>query len=156
MNNVNKNQRVAVWLNSIEPIFLNEKNQSRCYFLIFKNSVLANFAKENYPVRNLIFLSPKKEIAYPSFRDVIFKTDLALQLRRKKIRYVAVPHRSSKEIEQWARHNEVTLVGTPWRLQQELENKKYFDKMLKDHRVSSPKTISMEDPKKTWGIRFDK
>ena len=149
MTILNQKPKAAVWLNTIEPVFFAKQNQLSCSFLILKESkYLVDFARKNFPASNLIFLKSKRKIVYPSFQDVVFQTDLVQQLRRNNIKYLVVAHRSSKEIEKWAKNNQIKLIVTLWPLQKKLEDKIYFDKLLAKYRILSPKTILAKNPEK--------
>ncbi|PIR92885.1 hypothetical protein COT99_03765 [Candidatus Falkowbacteria bacterium CG10_big_fil_rev_8_21_14_0_10_43_10] len=142
---MNKKQKMALWLNMIEPIFLDKQNLAGCYIFVVKKSVLADFAAKNYPAEKLIFLNGLETAAGPSFHDIVFKTDLVSQLKQEGIKCLVIPHRSSEEIERWAKSNKIRLVVTPWKKQQQLEDKKYFDRLLKKFKIESPRTVSAKD-----------
>lgn len=114
---------------------------------VFKNSALYKFVLANFPAQQIIPLKyfGKNEELLPWSLDVsklIKKSDLTEQLVKRGVKYFFVPYRSSAFLEGWAKKNNLVLLVTPYSLQNKLEDKSYFDKLLKKQHIASPRTFN--------------
>jgi len=139
--------KTAILINSPEVLYLGSKNLRETYALVLKNSCLENFAEKNIPADRLIYFKQKTNVKITDalsvdFESLISKTDLTEQLLKKQIGLVVLPYRSSPKIEAWAKQHGFILAVTPYNLQVEFENKKYFDNFLKERGITSPPAIT--------------
>ena len=143
--------KIAVLINGIEPIFLSPDNKRGIFVVVLAGTSLEKFVKANFSVNNIVVIKPKTKSKKQllALIDLLNKTDIAPKLKAKGIKYFVVPHRSSEKIEAWAKKNKIKLIVTPLTLQQKLENKIYFDNLLKKNKIPSPPTLSATDLRKS-------
>lgn len=149
-------KKIAIFLNCLEPIFFSRMNQLSCYVLVDKESPLYSLAQKNLPASQVIPFSFSKKTKKHSISllKTLAEPDLVLQLKKNKITHFVVPHRLSKTLVLWSRKHKLKLIGIDLK-QQRLENKLYFDNLLKKNGLSSPRTLSLADLSgksrpKTW------
>ena len=138
--------KTAILINSPESIFLPQRDRQNLFAVVVKNSGLADLARQIFPPRRIIFLSYRSsqrssEPLSLDFSELLAKTDLTGQLLGRRIGFFCPPYRSSLKMEDWSRKTGIKLLVTPWAIQQKMENKRYFDDLLKKHKLPSPRTL---------------
>lgn len=129
---------IAVFINSIDPIFLETTYQKTLFVIVRKETDLETFTKINFQKDKIIAMDKadiKSSIKTSSFAKVLKKND---------IKYLFVPHRTSEGITKWCKKNNIKPLVTTLKQQKELENKLYFDKLLKKNKILSPKTFKTD------------
>ncbi|MDP2586160.1 MAG: ATP-grasp domain-containing protein [Candidatus Komeilibacteria bacterium] len=139
-----KQRRIAIFLNCLEPVFFSKTNQVSCFVLVEKNSVLHDFALKNLPASQIIpfDFTPKAKKKNLSYLQTLLEPDLLRQLKFNHITHFVIPHRLSQEMVLWSKKHGFKLVGMNLK-QQRLENKLYFDNLLKKNNLASPKTLTL-------------
>lgn len=137
---------LAVLANSSEHLALYQSQRRDFFIVVLVNTPLARFAAKNFDRHNIIVINYTGKIseALPwslQIDALIKKSDLTAKLVKAGVKYFMVPYRSSVWLEKWAAKNNFRLVVTPYEIQQQLENKSFFDKLLKKNRLPSPATI---------------
>src|SRR3989339_254577 len=136
--------KAAIVINAIEPVFFTAKHLFQCSILVQEQTPLAEFAVANFSCQKLIYFKAQAACEEPlTFAEILAKTNLGEQLVAQQIKYLVVPHRSSIFIEQWAKKRGIELMVTPWSTQKRLEDKIYFDNLLKKYRLASPPTVNL-------------
>ena len=136
-----KKNRIAIFLNCLEPIFLSPENKRSCFVIVEKSSFYSSFARSNFSAAKLIFFSKRKrKNGQISFWEMLKEPDLINRLKQKKITHFVVPHRYYAKIGEWAKKNNIKLIG-PVQSQQKYENKLFFDNFLKKNNISSPPMV---------------
>ncbi len=138
---------LAVMANSAEHLALLNRKNVNFYLVVLANTALFKFAAKNFNRQRIIPIKylGKVSAALPwslAIDDLIKKSDLTSKLAKAGVKYFMPPYRSSVWLEKWAAKNNFQLVVTPFKIQQQLENKSYFDKLLKKNNLPSPATIS--------------
>ena len=140
-----KHNKTAIFVDSLDPIFFNPADKQSCFATVTQGSMLGGFAKKNFPGSKLIFFKPAVKKNQNSLLSTLSQPDLLKSWQKNQISHFVVPHRFSQPILSWAKKNNFKLVG-PSINQQRLENKIYFDGLLKKYQLPSPpafdKTIS--------------
>lgn len=133
-------KRIAVLLNSIEPLFLPRKEQRALWGVVCDKSQLYSFAQKHcsFP---LIPITYKRERPLATLEEMIRGTDLTERLKRADITAIVVPHRSSGALVRWARAHGIELLGTPDTQQRFLEDKRSFDRLLRQFNVPVPERV---------------
>jgi hypothetical protein len=111
---------------------------------------LEKFAFKNFNRKRIIaysyhHLTKEKAPVSLTLDDLLTHTNFTSQLLKYKIKYIFIPYRSSKKLENWSKRQGIQLIVTPFFLQNNFENKKYFDNFLKRYKLSSPQTIIKND-----------
>jgi hypothetical protein len=65
-------------------------------------------------------------------------------MKEHNVSHLLVPHRYSRTLYVWAKSEHITLIGPPPTQQKNLENKLYFDSLLKKYTLPSPPTIQID------------
>jgi predicted ATP-grasp superfamily ATP-dependent carboligase len=136
--------RIAVIINSLDPVFLNQQNKQGLYIIVIKNTPLETFVHNNFNKDKIIAVTykTKKFNDILSYEEILEKTDLTARLKENKIDFYIVPHQNSKTVDRWSKRNKIKLIGSKLYFQERLENKIFFDRLLKKNRISSPPTIT--------------
>lgn len=129
--------KIAVFINSIDPVFLEKKHKKNLFVIVQKDTNCKIFAKNNFNKDQLIILN-KADI-----KSAIKIEAFATILKKNNIKYLFIPHRTSEEIDKWCKKNNIKPLVTELRQQKRLENKLYFDKLLKKNKIPSPKTLKL-------------
>ncbi|MDP2643294.1 MAG: ATP-grasp domain-containing protein [Candidatus Peregrinibacteria bacterium] len=124
-------------LQSYEILF--SKNSNNFFHIVINNHPEQDFFHANIRKDKLITIDYKKTetsdeelIKIPNFLD---------KLKEKKIDTYYINTLSLPPIEKWAKKNKIKLLSPSWTLQRTLEDKIFFDKLLKKNKISSPFSI---------------
>jgi predicted ATP-grasp superfamily ATP-dependent carboligase len=79
--------------------------------------------------------------------EVIAKTDINQKIKEFGITHFLPSYRNSLKIEAWVKENKLKILFSPFELQKRLENKIYFDKLLKKSQVASPASVVLNSIK---------
>ncbi len=120
------------------------RNQKNLSGIIVKGFSLERFARKNY-AGPLIRIMPTRSLSTISIDEAIAHTDLTKALLLKKISAIVVPGESSPLIRRWSRETGIRLIGTPLALQTKLEDKIYFDTLLRTWGISVPRRVTVAE-----------
>ncbi|MBI4253144.1 ATP-grasp domain-containing protein [Candidatus Uhrbacteria bacterium] len=135
-----KKKKIAVFLNSIEPLFLPKEEQRALWGIVCDKSPLHSFANMRCSF-SLLPIAYKKKRPLSTVEEMIRGTNLTATLKRASITAVVVPHRSSSILVRWARANGIELLGTNDAQQRFLEDKRSFDRLLRRFDVPVPERV---------------
>jgi len=143
------NKNLLSFLSAIDPIFLPSKHQKKIFMAVPKNTPQEKFAQKNFSKNRLIsFKINKKEI--PDTDKIIKNSNFNKLLKKHQIDSYLLPHRQNSIVGSWAKKNNISLIGPKPKIQKQLENKIYFDKLLKQLKISSPHTLKNETDLKNY------
>src|SRR5258708_4187457 len=135
---------IASFFDTQIPIFIPENYKKKSYVIVAANSCASTFAKYNFPNDKLIHVPMySSQGNYWSEKKILYSKEMLSQLKKNNISHINVTHRCSKIMKNWAKKNNIRLIGTPYNLQQRLENKIYFDSLLKKNALPSPPTLTI-------------
>ena len=137
-----KQIKTAVLIESLDPLFFKPVDKKSCFLTVPGDGLLANLARQNFSARQIIVYNPGAKKKNPL--GSLVQTDLLRQWRSYGINHFVIPHSFKKEYPAWARKNGLQLVG-PTARHKKLENKIYFDNLLKKFDLPSPPTIGPKD-----------
>lgn len=142
-----KTIKIAASINNIDPIFLDEYNKKDLYVVAFENSDLYKFTLKNFQKNKVIGIKnlKNKDLVNLDFLETTEMTDLGKKLEEHKIDYFVLPHKNLKKIEEWSKKNKIKMTAPSSILQENLEDKLFFDEILKKYKLSSPKTFSVKN-----------
>ena len=137
------NSRIAVFLNTIDPIFLPNKYKNNCFVIVDINSPLFAFAQKNFPRKHILTVSmySAKGIELDE-KKILYNKHFLKAIKQNNITHLIIPHQCSETMTQWAKEVHISLIGTNFQKNNNLEDKIYFDKLLKKNKISSPKTLT--------------
>lgn len=121
---------------SLEMLF--SKNKNNYFFIMHKENDYFNFFKENVPSKNLLVINCDKDIL--DDEEKLFKSQKIISnLKKNGIDGFWVDYRSSSLKEKLAEERGISLITTPWTMQEKFENKIFFDDFLKENKLPVPK-----------------
>jgi len=94
----------------------------------------------NYPKDKIISVDISSNKIWRNEKKIISKTNLTDLLHQKGANGLILDPYSSSYVENWAGNEKMDLVVTPYKLQRKLENKIFFELLLKKHNLPSPKS----------------
>lgn len=127
--------------------FLFSEKRDEYYYISSKLSSGGIFFIENFPKENMILSEMAKVKDIDNDITMVKHRELTKKLNEKKIEGYFPYGRSSYGLEKWGRDNNIKILASPWSLQKKIENKIFFDKLLKKRGVSSPKSWIIESEK---------
>ncbi len=122
---------------SYEILFSN--NRDKYYFIILKNNPGRDFFLANISKDKIIDIEAKESSL--SETELIKRSGFLKKLKEKKIEAYYLNSLSSSPLDKWAKKNKIKLLSPTWALQKKLEDKIFFDKLLKKNKVSSPFSV---------------
>ncbi|PJC38889.1 hypothetical protein CO044_02645, partial [Candidatus Peregrinibacteria bacterium CG_4_9_14_0_2_um_filter_38_9] len=122
---------------SYEILF--SQNRDKYYFITLKNNPGRDFFVTNLPKNKIIDIDSKESSL--SENELIKRPDFLKKLREKKINAYYLNSISSSHLDSWAKKNKIKLLSPTWNLQKKLENKIFFDKLLKKNKISAPNSV---------------
>ncbi len=130
----------AFIFNTIPPI-LQDDGKKNIYVIVLADSPAEVYARENYSGRVIAY----KETSH-STKEYHFlsHSDLTERLREHDITQIISPHRYSKTLNNWAFQQGLKIIGPPPDLQMKMEDKLFFDSLLKKNEIPSPPTVSID------------
>ncbi|MFA6306142.1 MAG: ATP-grasp domain-containing protein [Candidatus Gracilibacteria bacterium] len=136
--------KIAASINNIDPIFLDQYNKNNLYVVVFENSSLYKFTLKNFQKDKIITIKnlKNKDLVNLDFLETTEMTDLAKRLKESGVEYFVLPHKNLQKIEEWSKKNKIKMTAPSSILQENLEDKLFFDEILKKYKLSSPKTFT--------------
>lgn len=132
--------KIFSFINAVDPIFLSPKDKANLYIAAPENTPQELCAKSLFPKNNLITFKHSKK-TLPDTNKILKNKNFNLSLKNKKIRSYLLPHRFDDGIQRWSKTNKISLVAPNPKIQKNLEDKIYFDNLLKKYKINSPATI---------------
>ncbi len=132
---------MAVWLNMLEPIFFHERDRDGLLIIALDHTPVAEYARKHYRSDELLLVSSTRPLPCPTFDELLTETDLADRLMERSVTQLAVPYRTKKEYRVWARAHHITLITPSAHIQNRLENKRAFQRLLEGHGVRTPAVL---------------
>jgi hypothetical protein len=138
-------KRIAC-IDGIECLFSSD-TETPIVFLTTEESQSAAFVREHFPHVDRQFLHTDKPLdLFANDEEVIRHTNILDVLRKSKSDALCLSHRSSPFIESWAQENDIVLLETPWPLQQQFEEKLFFQQFLERNDLPVPPTWILRTP----------
>ncbi|MFH1533550.1 MAG: ATP-grasp domain-containing protein [Nitrospirota bacterium] len=129
---------------SLEYLFSKDKCKYHC--VTFPQSACSGLVKANYAKSKVISVDISQKL-WSDEKKVITSTNLTDLFHKKAISGLVLDTHSSNFIENWAKKENIRLIVTPWKLQKKLENKIFFERLLKKHDLPSPKSWILKSKK---------
>lgn len=131
---------------SLEPLFLPKKERHHLFPMVLKNSSMERCVKKNFLPGHMIPITlHAKGIHSFSFEKLPWNSDAPQKIKDGGITHLLAPYPCSEKFQNWAKKRAIHLLTTPPALQQKLEHKHYFDHLLKQYGIDSPKTFTRRD-----------
>ncbi|MCK9186401.1 ATP-grasp domain-containing protein [Candidatus Gracilibacteria bacterium] len=128
---------------SYEILF--SKDRKKYYHVLFKDNSCKDFFIANIPKEKTIILNSKK--SSPSDKELITIPQFTKELREKKIDSYYTSSLSSNPLEKWAKKNKIKLLSAKWAVQEKLEDKIFFDKLVQKNKVPAPNSVIPKNKK---------
>lgn len=136
-------------LHSYEILFSSKKDG--CYHLLLKDHPAKDHFLANIPKNKIIILDTKhisvgdkKLLKIPGFTQ---------NIKGKGIDTFSIHKTSSFELERWAKTHAIKLLTPSWQLQKNLENKIFFEKLMRKFDVPTPPGIIAKNKKELNSIK---
>jgi len=138
--------KIAAFIDALDLFFLPKEYKEKCYGIIAKDTELFTFAKSQFPKNRLLPISMHSQSGnLLSDKKILYSSRLISQLKKTHITHLVMPYQCTKMMHDWAKENNIFLIGTPYNQQKILENKVYFDKFLKINSLASPATLDQKN-----------
>jgi hypothetical protein len=123
------------------------RNREKYFYVLNSKSPAHNFYINNIPKRNIISIDYQKHRAGAFYdREIVSFRNLSRMLKEKNINAFWPFDKPSLHLQRWAAAKEIKLLAPKWDLQKKLENKVFFEKLLRKNRISSPHGWILENP----------
>jgi hypothetical protein len=141
----NLTPHIAVYLDTVDPLFLPKLHQENSYPIVGKDTALYAFAQSIFTPNQLLPVPMYSQKGVDlSEKSILYNKTFLDFLKQKNITHLVIPSTCSKSMKEWAKQYNITLIGTVYDIKFNLENKIDFDAFLKEHKLSSPSTIALD------------
>lgn len=132
--------KIAILLSNLVPFFIKEEACENMLIVTPKNTEREPWAQEKFRKEKVIlFQFPDSGHFNPgNSREVIKHSDLGEILQKNKVEYFFLPHKNSPEIQDWYTKNNLKILGFPLEIQEKMENKRFFDTLMRKHKIPAP------------------
>jgi len=132
-------------IEGLEMLFSQIENVKLTHLTCDRSSS-GTFVRSSLPHISVQEIDTNKPIDFlTNDEDAIAQTPIADTMRTCGAEALMLAEDSSQEMEDWAKNERVSLLSTPWNIQQNLENKLFFQALLEEYGIPTPKTTVLHN-----------
>ena len=153
--------KIAAFADNFDILFL-PKNIAGAdfYYLAAKNSSALDWFKENLPEEKILLFEPddkEKNLGDWDIDELLYHSNITQIIKLHQIDFFAPSLHATKAVYEWSKENNVKLLSTDFNLQNNFENKLYFDQFLKENNLPKPASLvfnAAKSPKTPFEGKF--